>query len=84
MAGRPDGEDRRWQRLLQTYAQPLMNMKSPQLLFESRMNIAAPGGASAMEGKLRFVQGRPKVHAEPVLVGDTEADRGGAHDGSIG
>ena len=52
-------------------------METPELLFESRLNIAAPGGISAMEGKLRFVQGKPKLHAEPVLMGDTYADGAG-------
>jgi len=60
-----------------------MKMESPELLFESRLNIAAPGGASAMEGKLSFVQGKPKLHAEPVLVGDTDADGGGVMVGTV-
>ena len=62
-----------------------MDMKSPELLFESRLNIAAPGGISAMEGKLRFVQGKPKLHAAPVLVGDSEVDSAGVslHDGTV-
>ena len=55
-----------------------MEMKVPELLFESRLNIAAPGGASAMEGKLRFVQGKPKLHDGSVLVGDTDTDGAGA------
>jgi len=55
-----------------------MDMQFLELLLESRLNIAAPGGISAMEGKLRFVQGKPKLHESPVLAGDNHADETGA------
>jgi len=39
-----------------------------ELLFESRVNL------SGYSGHLSFVQHRPEIHPEPVLVGDTFAD----------
>lgn len=42
-----------------------------ELLFESRTNL------SGFAGHLNFVQRKPRVHPEPVLVSDTFADRAG-------